>query len=108
MKAILRRTRISPKKANLIAGMVVNKRVQEALDQLQYIPKKGAKIMYKVLHSAVSNAEKNFGQDRDDLIVKEILVTKGPTYKRGVPVSRGRSHPIHKRTSHIYVEVGIA
>ena len=107
MKAILRKVRISPKKANLIAGIIVNKKVEEALNTLGHMPKKAARILYKVLHSATSNAEKNFGQERDSLVVKKILVTKGPTYKRGIPVSRGRSHSINKRTSHITVEVGV-
>lgn len=105
MKAILRRIRISPKKANLIAGMVRGKKVQEALDILKFTPKKGAKILYKVVHSAASNAKTNFKQPIDELEITKILVTKGPTYKRSLPISRGRVHPIRKRTSHITVEV---
>lgn len=106
MKAILSAIRISPKKANLVAGTVRGKKVNEALALLKYMPKKGAAILYKVLHSAASNAKNNFKQSLDDLLVTKILVTKGPTYKRSLPVSRGRAHPIRKRTSHIVVEVG--
>ena len=106
MKAILRQIRISPKKANLVAGMVRGKGVEEALVMLKFMPKKGAKILYKVIHSATSNAENNMGQDRKELEIKKILVTKGPTYKRHNPISRGRAQPILKRTSHITVEVG--
>lgn len=106
MKAILRQTRISPKKANLVAGMVRGRNAEEALTMLKFMPKKGAKILYKVVHSAVSNAENNMGQDRSELEIKKILVTKGPTYKRSNPISRGRAQPILKRTSHITVEVG--
>lgn len=108
MKAILRRIRISPKKANLIAGMVRGKKVPEALNILKFTPKKGAKILYKVVHSAASNAKTNFKQSIDELVITKILVTKGPTYKRSVPISRGRAHPIRKRTSHITVEVNAA
>lgn len=108
MKAALRRIRISPKKANLIAGMVRNKKVNEALDLLKFLPKKGAKIIYKVVNSAAANAKNNFKQSVDDLVITKILVTKGPTYKRSLPISRGRVHPINKRTSHIMVEVGVA
>ncbi len=107
MKAIARNIRISPKKANLVAGLVRRKNAQEALDILKFTPKKGAKILYKVLHSAVANAENNFKQKKETLTVKEIVVTEGPTFKRSVPVSRGRAHPILKRNSHITVTVGM-
>ena len=101
MKAIIRTSRITPKKANLIAGMVRRKTATEGLEILKYTPKKAAKLLYKLLTSAVSNAVSNFKQDQKALIIKEIIVTKGPTLKRGVPVSRGRTYPILKRTSHI-------
>ncbi len=107
MKAHLRTIRISPKKANLVAGTVRGKKVEEALAILKFMPKKGAKILYKVVHSAASNAKNNFKQSIDDLHITKILVTKGPTYKRSLPISRGRMHPIRKRTSHITVEVGL-
>lgn len=107
MKAIARHVRISPKKANLVAGLVRNKNAQEALDILKFTPKKAAKIVYKVVHSAIANAENNFKQKKDDLIIKEIVVTKGITMKRSLPVSRGRTHPILKQTSHITVKVGL-
>ncbi len=108
MKAALRKIRISPKKANLVAGMVRGKKVNEALAILKFMPKKGADIIYKVVHSAAYNAKNNFKQSLDDLIITQILVTKGPTYKRSQPISRGRAHPIRKRTAHITVEVGMA
>ena len=107
MKAIANHIRISPKKANLVAGLVRNKNAVEALNILKFTPKKGAKLIYKVLHSAMANAENNFKQKREDLIIKEIIVTQGRTLKRSVPISRGRVHPILKRTSHITVTVGI-
>ena len=107
MKAYLRQIRISPKKANLVAGMVRGKKVTEALDLLKFMPKKGADILYKVVHSAAYNAKNNFKQSIDELYIIQILVTKGPTYKRSLPISRGRVHPIAKRTSHITVEVGL-
>lgn len=107
MKAHLRKIRISPKKANLVAGTVRGKKVSEALALLKFMPKKGADILYKVVHSAASNAKNNFRQSIADLYITSILVTKGPTYKRSTPISRGRVHPIRKRTSHITVEVGL-
>jgi large subunit ribosomal protein L22 len=107
VKAIARHIRISSKKANLVAGLVRNKNAVDALDILKFTPKKGAKLIYKVLHSAMSNAEKNFKQKREELMIKEIVVTQGRTLKRSVPISRGRVHPILKRTSHITVTVGL-
>jgi large subunit ribosomal protein L22 len=107
VKAIARNIRISPKKANLVAGLVRKKKAQEALDILKFTPKKGAKILYKVLHSAMANAENNFKQKKDSLVIKEIVVNEGPTFKRSVPVSRGRVHPILKRNSHITVTLGL-
>lgn len=107
MKAIVRTSRITPKKANLIAGMIRTKSANEALEILKYTPKKAADILYKLVNSAINNAVNNFKQDQKVLIIKEVIVTKGPTLKRGVPVSRGRIYPILKRTAHITIILGI-
>ncbi len=105
MKAILRQTRISPKKANLVAALIRRKKAVEAVDVLKFTPKKAAPIIKKLLESAIANAESNFKQNKDTLYVKEVIVTEGPTYKRSIPVSRGRAHPLLKRTSHITVKL---
>lgn len=107
MQAVLRQIRISPKKANLVAGLVRKKKVDEALTLLKFTQKKAAKILYKVIKSAQANAENNFKQPKDLLVIDQIIVTEGPTYKRINPVSRGRAHPILKRTSHITVKIGV-
>lgn len=107
MKAILRKGRISPKKANIVASIIRGKKVETALLELKHLPKKAASMLEKLLASAAANAENNFGQDTSKLVIKTILVTKGPTYKRFVPISRGRVHPIRKRTSHITIELDI-
>lgn len=107
MKAIARHIRISPKKANLVAGLVRKKNAAEALDILKFTPKKAAKILHKVIKSAVANATNNFKQKAEDLEIKEIVVTEGVMFKRSVPISRGRMHPILKRNSHITVIVGL-
>jgi large subunit ribosomal protein L22 len=107
MKAVLKNVRISPKKANLVAGLVRGAMVNDALDQLKFTPKKGAKILYKVVHSAAANAVNNFKQNQDRLYIKEILVTKGPTMRRAVPISRGRMHPRLKRSSNIVVVIDV-
>lgn len=105
MKSILRQVRISPKKSNLIAALVRNKKAVDALDILKFTPKKAAPIIKKAIESAIANAENNFKQKRENLYIKEIIVNEGTTYKRRMPVSRGRAHPILKRTSHITVKL---
>ncbi|HEY5714248.1 MAG TPA: 50S ribosomal protein L22 [Candidatus Gracilibacteria bacterium] len=103
MKAHLRRTRISPRKANVVAGLIRGKKASEALDILKFTPKKGAHMLHKALHSAVANAEHNGGKKRENLMIKEVIVNKGPSYKRHLPSTRGRALPIVKPTSHITI-----
>lgn len=105
MKAYLKQIRIAPKKMALIAKLVRLKGVQEALNLLKFTPKKGAPVLRKLILSASANAENNFQKQSTDLFIKKILVDSGPTLKRGLPVSRGRMHPIKKRTSKILVEL---
>lgn len=105
MKAHLRRVRISPKKTNLVAGLVRGKAVVEALDFLKFAPQKAGAVLYKVVQSAVANAENGDGKVRENLVIKSIIVNKGPYYKRSLPSTRGRSLPISKPTAHISVEL---
>jgi len=107
MKAIRRNLRISPKKVNLVADLVRGKPVEQAINFLQFTPKRSAKPLMETIKSAVANAIQNFKQDRKDLYISKIVVNEGSTLKRHRPVSRGRSHPILKRTSHITVEVAV-
>lgn len=107
MKAIQKNVHISPKKANLVAGLVRGVMVSDALNQLKFTPKKAAGMLYKIIHSAAANAENNFKQNFDSLYVKEIVVTKGVTYKRGIPISKGRMHPRLKRSANITVMVDV-
>ena len=107
MKAVLRGIRTTPKKANLVAGMVRGMPVNDALNLLKFMPKKAAKIIYKVVASAAANAKNNFHQSVDDLIVTQIWAVKGATLKRATPANRGRAWPIHEIMSHITVEVGL-
>ena len=79
MKSIQKNIHISPKKANLVAGLVRGAMVSDALSQLKFTPKKAAAILYKMIHSAAANAENNFKQNKDLLYIKEIVVTKGVT-----------------------------
>jgi len=105
MIAIGKYIRIKYKKALAVASMVQGKQVDEAMRDLRFIPKKASKIIYKVLKSAVSNAENNFKKNKENLIVETIIVNKGPELKRIRPVSRGRAHGITKGVSHVTVRL---
>jgi len=107
MKATAKSLRITPKKLNLIADLVRNKDAADAMEILDFLPKKGAKILNKVVTSAVANAKTNFKQDESSLYIKEILVSKASTFKRWLPGSRGRVNPILKRNSHVTVIIAV-
>lgn len=104
-KAIARYIRISPLKVGFICNEIRGKQVDEALAILKFTPKKGAKVLEKVLNSAIANAENNFNMDRDSLYVSEAFANDGPHMKRWRPKARGMAYPILKRSSHIGVAV---
>ena len=104
--AILRGVRLSPQKGRLVADLVRGKPVDQALNILNFNPKKGAEIIKKVLESAIANAEHNDGADIDALKVKVIHVEKGAVLKRFMARAKGRGNRILKPTCHIYVTVG--
>ena len=89
-------------KVQVIVPAIKGKKVEEAIALLQFMPRKGARILKRVLHSAVANAGQN-KVDIDTLVVKKIMVDGGPTLKRFMPRAMGRATPILKRTSHITV-----
>ena len=105
-KAILRGVRLSEQKGRLVADLVRGKPVEQALNILTFSPKKGAKIIKKVVESAIANAEHNDGADIDALRVKSIYVEQGMTLKRFTARAKGRGNRISKPTCHIYVTVG--
>jgi large subunit ribosomal protein L22 len=102
-KAIARFIRVSPRKARLVADVVRGKAVGEALSALQYSPQVAARLIEKVLRSAVANAEHNHQvRDLDGLVVG-VTVDGGPSLKRIQPRAMGRAFHILHRTSHITV-----
>ena len=105
-KAILWGVRLSAQKGRLVADMVRGRPVDQALNVLNFCPKKGAKIIKKVLESAIANAEHNDGADIDTLKVKRILVEKGMVLKRFTARAKGRGNRIVKPTCHVFVTVG--
>lgn len=107
MKAYWKNIRISPKKLRVVAEILKNRDATWALNFLKFAPKKWADILYKVLHSAVSNAVNNNSQDANNLYIDQLVITKGIVYKRWQPISRWRMHPILKRTSNIRLELQV-
>ena len=103
--ATLRYARISPQKCRLIADVIRGKGVDEALRTLSFTPKKGARIVKKVLESAIANAEHNHGADIDELKVATIEVNEAPTFGRYRARAKGRGTRITKRNSHITIRV---
>lgn len=95
--------RISPRKLRLVSDLVRGKMVSLAINTLKFTPKRGAKIVYKTLMSAVANAENKGAKDIDNLYVKKIWVDEGPTMKRFMPRAQGRATTIRKRMSHINI-----
>ncbi len=104
-KAVAKFIRVSPRKTRIVAENIKGKGVEDALNILRFTPQKPAKILSKVLFSAISNAEQMPGVDVDNLIVETILVNEGPTWKRIQPRAMGRAYRIRKRTSHITIVV---
>jgi len=101
----LRYARISPQKTRLIIDMIRGSNVLQAMKLVQFLPQKAAKIVRKILDSAVANAENNFGLDIDDLKVTKAFVNEAPTLKRFRARARGRGTRILKRNSHITIEI---
>ena len=106
VSATHRFARISPQKARLVADMIRGKRAEEAVNILAFSNQKAAKLFYKVLQSAISNAEENQGADIDELKVTSVYVNEGPRLKRLRARAKGRANRILKRTSHLTVVVG--
>lgn len=102
-KALARQIRISPQKARLVADLVRGRNVETALNTLRFMPKKGARILRKVIESALANASQNEAIDVDTLYIKKIYIDGGPMMKRIMPRAQGRATRILKRSSHITV-----
>lgn len=104
-RAIAKYVRMSPMKVGVVLGLIRGKSVNEAFAILKYTPREAARVIEKVLKSAVANAENNNELDRANLIVSEAFVGQGPTLKRFRPHAQGRAFRINKRTSHVTVVV---
>lgn len=104
-QAVLKFIRLSPRKARFVADLVRGKKVDEAVNILKFSTNRSARIIKKVLDSAIANAENNNGADVDELKVKTITIDEGPRMKRIRPRAKGRADRIVKRTAHITITV---
>jgi large subunit ribosomal protein L22 len=107
VKASTRHVPISPQKVRLVCDAVRGKNADEALDTLRFMPQKSAEVIYKLVESAVANADQNFGLEIDELVVSRIYADGGPRHRKapygGRFAGRGRFRPIIRRSSHITV-----
>jgi large subunit ribosomal protein L22 len=105
VRAIARGVDQTPRKVSLVASLVRNRTVADALVILEHVPKRAALPVKKVIESAKANAVNNHGLDAKTLTITTLTVTTGPRLRRFKPASRGRALPFEKKTSHILVEV---
>ena len=103
--AVARFVRVTPMKARRVVDLVRGMGVDDALATLKFAPQAASETVYKVVESAVANAENGEHLTRDDLVVAKAFVDEGPTLKRHRPRAQGRATRIDKRTSHITVVV---
>lgn len=102
-RAVLRYARISPTKVRRVIALIKGKKAGEALLSLRFLPHSAARIVAKVLRSAMANAEQKKVADPESMSIKRITVDQGPSMKRIMPRAMGRADIIKKRTSHITV-----
>ncbi len=107
VKAVAKHIAISPQKVRLVVDSVRGMDAGRALDTLRYMPNKAAEPVFKLIESAVANAEENYGLEIDELYVQRIYADDGPRHRKapygGRFAGRGRFRPIMRRSSHITV-----
>src|SRR5258708_36328968 len=101
VSAVQRFVRRTPRKARLVADSVTGMKVTDALASLEFPPKHAARDVAKAIKPAAANAEHNFNLNREDLMVKQLLIDEAPTYRRRRPVSRSMAHEFSHRPCHI-------
>lgn len=105
VRAVAKGVDQTPRKVSLVASLVRNRTVADALVILEHVPKRAALPVKKAIESARANASNNHGLDVKSLKITTLSVTTGPRLRRFKPASRGRALPFEKKTSHILVEV---
>ena len=104
-RAIARDVKGSPRKVRLVLDAIRGRRASEALTILQFMPQHAARDVYKVLKSAVANAENNYQMEPTTLYIHTVTADEGRTFKRAWRRSQGRANPMLKRHTHITVVV---
>ena len=102
-KALHKYADMAPRKIRPFANLIRGRSADEALELLRYLPNKSARLLEKVLKSALGNAEFRGARYVDELVIVESRVDGGPSLKRIQPRARGSAFPIHKRFSHIHI-----
>src|SRR3954463_4305808 len=105
VRARARYVRSAPRKARLVMDHIRGKRVEQAQAILEHAPRAVSTDILKLLNSAIANAESAYELGADELSVHRAYVDEGPTIKRYRPRALGRATPIHKRTSHMTIEL---
>lgn len=108
VRAVAKYLRFSARKGRLVVDQIRGRTVMDAATELTFSKRAAAREVYKVLKSAVSNAEANHDLNAEDLYVQFAYVDEGPTFKRWKPRARGRADRINKRTCHVTVVVNTA
>ncbi len=103
VQAVARYLPISAQKMRLVCDQVRGMDADQALIVLQFMPQKGADLLFKLIESAVANAEMNFELNRTDLYVSTLMADVGPSMKRFKAGARGRYKPRIKRSTHLTV-----
>ena len=104
-RAVAKFVKAAPRKLRLVIDNIRGKSTEEALNLLRFTPNRSARIIEKVLESAIANAENNMMMDPDELYIHQAYVDGGPVIKRYKPRAMGRATPIRKKTSHITIIV---
>lgn len=105
VRALTKGAKVSPRKVRLVLELIRGKPAEEALTMLQFMPQPSARIVWKTVKSAVSNAENNFNLNPDGLVIKRAEAGDARTLRRYKARSRGRVSPRLRRSSHIEIVV---
>ncbi|MFL7840121.1 MAG: 50S ribosomal protein L22 [Candidatus Promineifilaceae bacterium] len=107
VKAVAKHIPISPRKVRKVVDVVRGMSAAQALDTLRFMPHGAADPVYKLIQSAVANAEENYGLEVEELEVHRIFADDGPRHRKspygGRFAGRGRFRPIMRRSSHVTV-----
>ncbi len=103
VKSQTKYVRMSSQKGREVLYLIKDKKALEALEVLKFVPRRGAKVIFKALKTAIADAEHNFRLKKEDLYIKKITIDKAPVLKRFRPQAKGAAHPILKKLSHITV-----